>query len=448
MPAPAPVLCDLDGVIWLAHVPIPGSVQAVARLRGAGHRVLFVTNNSTATVAASEAALERIGVHAAGDVLTSATAAARLIEPGERVLVVGEEGLREAVEGREAVPIDPATIDEAIASGEVDAVLVGMCRHFTYELLRQGASAVRSGARLIASNDDATYPTPSGEVPGGGSIVAAIRTAAGAEPTIAGKPHEAMAELVREALGADTAAAVMVGDRPDTDGSFARRLGCRYALVRSGVTPAGDEVLPAPEFDVRDLAELAHFLIAGEHPPHAPSNRVGTLSVMADNLIKRLLDAGVQFTETSRDRAESLVRELSDSGEMRRKDAERIVNDLVERGRESTEQFIATVRREVAKQMDLMAERMDDVEGRLDDLAKKIGMGTRSGRSAKKAPAKKAPAKKAPAKKAPAKKAPAKKAPAKKAPAKKAPAKKAPARKAPAKKAPARKAPAKKAAAR
>ena len=79
--------------------PIPGSVEAIADLRAAGHRVLFVTNNSAARVEVQEAALAAIGIPADGDVLTSANAAALLIEPGERVLVCGGEGVVEAVAG-------------------------------------------------------------------------------------------------------------------------------------------------------------------------------------------------------------------------------------------------------------------------------------------------------------------------------------------------------------
>ena len=78
MPDPDAVLCDLDGVIWLANVPIDGSVEAVARLRAGGRRVVFVTNNSSAVVATQEAALAAIGIPAVGDVLTSAVAAAAL----------------------------------------------------------------------------------------------------------------------------------------------------------------------------------------------------------------------------------------------------------------------------------------------------------------------------------------------------------------------------------
>ena len=94
---PAAVLCDLDGVVWLAHQPIPGSVEAIARLRRPGRRVVFVTNNSSARIAEQEAALAAVGIPATGDVLTSAVAAAALVEPGERVLVCGGAGIVEAL---------------------------------------------------------------------------------------------------------------------------------------------------------------------------------------------------------------------------------------------------------------------------------------------------------------------------------------------------------------
>ena len=57
---PKVVLCDLDGVVWLAHQPIPGSVRAIASLREAGIRVVFVTNNSFSTYDEQVAALASI----------------------------------------------------------------------------------------------------------------------------------------------------------------------------------------------------------------------------------------------------------------------------------------------------------------------------------------------------------------------------------------------------
>ncbi|MDO8389200.1 MAG: HAD-IIA family hydrolase [Actinomycetota bacterium] len=258
---PTAVLCDLDGVVWLSHQPIPGSVEAIARLRAAGHRVLFVTNNSAAKVEDQEAALERIGVPAIGDVLTSARAAALLLQPGERALVCGGAGVVQALDRRGVSCISHDDVD----NGErVDAVVVGLHRTFDYHVLARAAKAIRLGARLIGTNDDATYPTPEGPIPGGGSILAAVQTAAGVQPQVAGKPHRAMAELVRHELGAAAArSALMVGDRPSTDGLFARTLGCRYAHVWSGVTPLGTIIDPVPDMVGLDLAAVADAVVTG-----------------------------------------------------------------------------------------------------------------------------------------------------------------------------------------
>ena len=57
---------------------------------------------------------------------------------------------------------------------------------------------------------------------------------------------------------------VMVGDRPETDGLFARTLGCPYALVRSGVVAPGADVaddIPVA-LDVADLSAVARVLAA------------------------------------------------------------------------------------------------------------------------------------------------------------------------------------------
>jgi HAD superfamily hydrolase (TIGR01450 family) len=259
------LLCDLDGVIWLAHRPIAGSADAVATFREAGWRVVFVTNNSFSSVSAVEESLAAVGITAEGDVITSAIAGATLVAAGERVLVCGGPGIVEAVTRRGATIVPPDDADRDPRN--VDAVIVGFHRDFGYETMRRASAAVRAGARLIGTNDDATYPTPEGPIPGGGSILAAVATASGVAPIVAGKPHEPMAAAVRELVGGVTAGAVMVGDRPSTDGRFARTLQCRYALVRSGVIAPGARLDLDGDvddldvhFDVADLADLSRML--------------------------------------------------------------------------------------------------------------------------------------------------------------------------------------------
>jgi len=262
----ATVLCDLDGVVWLAHQPIAGSVEAIERIRATGRRVVFVTNNSASTIAEHESALERAGVPARGDVVSSSMAAAKMIAPGERVLITGGPGIVEAMERRGAIVV--------VNSGEeidspVDAVVVGLHRDFNYRRLAVAASEVRLGARLIGTNGDTTFPTPNGLAPGGGAILAAVEAASGATAQIAGKPHSAMAALVASILASpgepfDPSTALVVGDRPETDGLFAAELKCAFVLVRTGVTAPDEQIGTEVEVavDIPDLAALASLLEA------------------------------------------------------------------------------------------------------------------------------------------------------------------------------------------
>jgi 4-nitrophenyl phosphatase len=255
---PKVVLCDLDGVVWLAHQPIPGSVGAIASLREAGIRVVFVTNNSFSTYDEQVAALGSIGVPAEGDIVTSAMSAATAIKSGWRVLLCGSQGLIEEI-GRVTDDVVVA-YNEPMAAGDFDAVVVGFHREFNYQVLTDALTAVRGGAVLIGSNDDPTYPTPNGPIPGGGSILAAIEKASGVTPTVTGKPYEPMALLVRDMCGdVLPEEMVMIGDRSDTDGGFARTMGARFAMVLSGVMPTAD----GSEADIvaPDLAGVVEILL-------------------------------------------------------------------------------------------------------------------------------------------------------------------------------------------
>jgi HAD superfamily hydrolase (TIGR01450 family) len=248
-PAGGTWVIDLDGVLWLTGEPIPGAGEALSRLQASGVRLLFATNNSSPTHDELQERLRRCGI-ARGDVVTSAHAVASLVDPGERVMVLGDAGVVEALQAVGAVVTD---------AGPADAVVVGWTRDFDFAGLAAAADAVRAGARLLGTNEDATHPTPSGSLPGGGALLAAVAVASETTPVVAGKPHLPMAELL--ASRADDIVAT-VGDRPATDGLLARQLGVPFALVRSGVTPPGAPAgEPRPAADARDLGTLvAQFL--------------------------------------------------------------------------------------------------------------------------------------------------------------------------------------------
>ncbi|MEY2477517.1 MAG: hypothetical protein QOG87_2832 [Actinomycetota bacterium] len=235
---------DLDGVMWLGDQPIYGAADAVARLRSNSQRVVFLTNNSSLTVGDYVAKLRAMGVPAEeSDVITSAQAAAAMLTPASTALVCAGKGVDEALQRRGV---------RTVRSGRADAVVVGWHREFDFDRLTAAYRAVASGARLIGTNDDPTYPTPTGLVPGGGSILAAVSYATGKPAEVAGKPFRAMVALVRERVGRID---VVVGDKASTDGNLARNLDARFILVLSGVTEQGDlPVEPAPDLVSADLA--------------------------------------------------------------------------------------------------------------------------------------------------------------------------------------------------
>lgn len=254
-----PWVIDLDGVVWLGSEPVPGAAEAVARLRSVGEEHVFVTNNAWARVSDQEEKLSRIGIDGRGAVVTAAQAGASLLDPGERVYVVGGPGLREEVDRRGCTIVDTPSCD---------AVISGLDRELTYDALRTATLAIRRGARWVLTNPDTTFPTPEGLVPGAGAIGAALRASTGVEPAVGGKPHGAMVELLRGRLGS---AGVVVGDRTDTDGAFAANLGYRFALVLTGVTSRADlPVLPVPDLVGDDLGGVVAALV-GPAPGSTPA---------------------------------------------------------------------------------------------------------------------------------------------------------------------------------
>jgi 4-nitrophenyl phosphatase len=242
-------ILDLDGVVWLSDDVIPGVPEAVAKLRAAGHTILFLTNNSSRRVGDLVEKFEGMGIEVKADeIVTSALAAATMLEPGTTALVCAGDGVREALTARGI-----KTVDE----GPADAVVVGFHKEFDYDRLNAAYQSIRGGARLIGTNDDTTYPTPEGPIPGGGALLASVAAAAGVEPEVAGKPYQPMADAVRERIGEAADEGVVVGDRPDTDGLIAKRLGLPFALVFTGVSEEDDGPFdPEPDMTAPDLATL------------------------------------------------------------------------------------------------------------------------------------------------------------------------------------------------
>jgi HAD superfamily hydrolase (TIGR01450 family) len=257
------LVCDLDGVVYRGDTPIPGAADALGIVRAEGVGVVFCTNNSAYTVEHYRARLQRHGIDSDPDeILTSAVVCGEVLAArgfaGARALVIGGPGLVRSVSDAGLVvedDPDPSTID---------VVTVGLDEDFDYNALRRAALAVRTGAELIATNDDATYPAPGGvEWPGAGAILAAVEVASGGRAEVMGKPHSPMMDAAGHRL-ADAERIAIVGDRPETDLQGGADKGWTTILVLSGVTtaaqvPAAD---PRPDVVLDSLADLPEWLFS------------------------------------------------------------------------------------------------------------------------------------------------------------------------------------------
>ena len=237
-------LLDLDGVVYLAEEPVPGAAAALAAARQHGMRLAFVTNNASRTPAQVAALLDKVGVPAdPAEVVTSAQAAAHYLAdrlpPGSAVLVLGTAGLVEAITERGLRPVYSADDQPA-------AVVQGFFPEITWRNLAEAALAIQHGAFWLATNLDATVPSPRGTLPGNGSLVAALQHALGRPPSAAtGKPDPSMhAESVQRSRAS---APIVVGDRLDTDIEGATRVGCPALLVLTGVTTPAMLLAAPPE---------------------------------------------------------------------------------------------------------------------------------------------------------------------------------------------------------
>ena len=154
------------------------------------------------------------------------------------VLVVGGTGLRLAIRDRGLRPVTAAAERPA-------AVVQGFSPDISYGLLAEAALAIQAGALYVASNADATLPTPRGPQPGNGSLAQVLIHATGSIPVVAGKPEPPLHAESVERVGA--VRPLVVGDRLDTDIEGAVRGGADSLLVLTGVTTPADLLLAPPQ---------------------------------------------------------------------------------------------------------------------------------------------------------------------------------------------------------
>ena len=255
------LIIDMDGVIWKADAPIGDLPATFGHIRQRGLKFVFATNNGTKTSEQYVARLKNFGVDVEPwQVITSSQAAAHTISqkfpPGTKVFMIGQDGVRAALEekGYEILTVDNAPMAEA--------VVVGIDREINFQKMSEAALLVRSGVPFYATNPDKTFPTPRGEIPGAGAWYSVIVTATDVQPIVAGKPFPFLIELALEKLGTKKEETLVVGDRLDTDIAAGQNVGCPTALVLSGVSTKqqADVWQPPIDFVGKDLSSLIEMI--------------------------------------------------------------------------------------------------------------------------------------------------------------------------------------------
>lgn len=243
----------MDGVLWRGNQPLIDFPEIFQKIRDLNLDVILATNNSTQSRESFLRKIAQYGVTLAPrQVINSALAATYLLKEhfpeGGRVYVVGESGLVSSLEEQGFI----------IAKDHVVAVVAGIDRQLTYEKIATAMRLIRGGAPFYGTNPDRTYPMPDGLIPGAGTILAAIEAATDVKPIIVGKPEPVMLEMALTRMGLTPEQVLVVGDRLDTDIAGGQAIGCRTALVLSGVTTAEEarKWSPAPDIICNRLSDL------------------------------------------------------------------------------------------------------------------------------------------------------------------------------------------------
>jgi HAD superfamily hydrolase (TIGR01458 family) len=254
----ASLLLDIDGVLHVSGVPLPGAVDGIRRLREDGHRLRFVTNNTIRARAGLADELRACGFDLSEDEIETTPLAAGRLLAGARVLPLTAR----AVHG-------DLSRFATLVERDADAVLVGGAEEtaetaeiYAYDALNRAFAELSRGARLVALHRNRWWQTAGGPMLDGGAFVAGLEYAAQVEAEVVGKPSPAYFEAALGELGARPEEATMVGDDVETDVLAAMALGMRGVLVRTG--KFREESLAAvqrsPDGVIDSVADLAAWL--------------------------------------------------------------------------------------------------------------------------------------------------------------------------------------------
>jgi len=261
---------DFDGVVFRGDTPVKGVPSALSKLRSAGVKLFFLTNNSSKSRADYARKLSKMGIKTSPeDIFTSAYGASLYLAAKKgkkklKILAIGEVGLKTELKRAGFSLVNSV----GWGGDKVDYVVVGVDRKFTYAKLHSAQNALLNGAKFIACNTDPTWPIEKGFIPGSGSLVSAISVASnGKKPEIViGKPNTYLLSLIQKKANCKKSELAMVDDRLDTGIAVANKFGITSILVLTGATSKQEGKRARgkfkPKITLNSLADVPKFLDA------------------------------------------------------------------------------------------------------------------------------------------------------------------------------------------
>ncbi len=251
------LVLDMDGVIWKDTEPIGNLPEIFEHIRKQNIKFVFATNNATKSADDYVIKLKNLGVEVdISQIINSAMATGYLLKKyypqGGPLYIIGESGLKGTLKNAGFYEDDKDPL----------AVVVGLDRSITYEMLSKASLLIRSGKKFFGTNPDKTYPIPAGLVPGAGAIITTVEVSTDTKPEYAGKPAPAMFQMALERLGTAPNETLAVGDRLETDLAGGQMIGMHTAVVLSGVATKESVAAwkPSPDFVAQDLTALIKML--------------------------------------------------------------------------------------------------------------------------------------------------------------------------------------------
>ena len=255
-------LFDQDGTLYLGNRLYDFTVPMLEKIKATGRRYMFMTNNSSKSVADYIKKLEMMGITAAReDFITSSQATAYYLKkhcPGKVLYVCGTKSL--------IAELEAEGFRTTTELSSVECIVIGFDTELTFRKLEDVSKLLltRPDIPYIATNPDLVCPTEFGSVPDCGSMCQMLYNATGRQPVVIGKPSALMPELAMEHTGFSKEETAVVGDRIYTDIKSGLNAGITGILVMSGETTP--EILAAsedkPHLVLRDCGEILEALSA------------------------------------------------------------------------------------------------------------------------------------------------------------------------------------------